>query len=173
VVALLLALAALSLALPQAPAAAAPAPEPPTDVETTPLPPEITGGADESGATRSGSTGAIARMVVGLAIVLAVVYGVYWLLRKTSGGRRGAVRADGGMDVVASLPLGQTRGLHLVQVGDELVLVGVGEQGVTRVHAWGPDEARRLQGVLETPAHLAPRGGKGLVDELRRRTLRS
>jgi flagellar protein FliO/FliZ len=145
----------------------------PPGEDTTPLPESVTGGDPGVTEAASSGSGAIARLVVGLAIVLAVVYGVYWLLKKVYGSRSGVIRAEGSLDIVASLPLGQTRGLHLVKVGDELVLVGVGENGVTPVRAWSPDEARRLQATLQTDAPLRGGAGTGVVDELRRRTLRS
>jgi flagellar biogenesis protein FliO len=37
------------------------------------------------------------------------------------------------IDVVATTPLAQGRALHLVRVGDELVLVGATEQSITRI----------------------------------------
>lgn len=147
----------------------------PSGEETIPLPDSITGGgATTSVTTSTGGTGAIARMIVGLAIVLAVVYGLYWLLKRVYGNKGGAIRAEGGLEVLASLPLGPNRGLHLVEVGDELVLVGTGENGVSPVRSWTSDESRKLRAALEQPT-LPPRagGGGGLVDELRRRTLRS
>ena len=53
---------------------------------TTPLPADVTGAGTSSGGASAGSdsatgTGTIVRTLVGLAIVLAVIYGLYWLLK--------------------------------------------------------------------------------------------
>ena len=56
--------------------------------------------------------------------------------------------------VLASTPLAQSRSIHLVRVGDEIVLVGTGEQGVTPIRVYTAEEARRLR--IEPPEQLAP-----------------
>lgn len=143
--------------------------------DTTPLPDSITGGdVAEAGPSGTSATGAIAKLVVGLAVVLAVIYGLYWLLKSVGRSRRKGATADGSMAVVGTTVLSPGRSLHLVRVGDDLLLVGSAEQAVTRVHAWTGDEARRLDGLLATPIDgLADTGaGARLLDELRRRTVR-
>ena len=91
-------------------------------------------------------------MVVGLAIVLAVVYGVYWLLKKRyRGGTRGGAVADGRLEIVATTALAGNRAVHLLRAGDELFLIGSSEQSVTGLRSWGPEEARRLEAVLAMP----------------------
>jgi hypothetical protein len=78
------------------------------------------------------------------------------------------------MAVVGTTVLSPGRSLHLVRVGDDLVLVGSAEHAVTRVHAWTGDDARRLDGALLQPIDgLADAGaGARLLDEIRRRTVR-
>lgn len=148
--------------------------------DTTPLPDSITGGSGgATGPSSSGITGAIAKLVVGLAIVLGVIYGVYWLLRSAGKSKR-AGGGDGGMTVVGTTVLSPGRSLHLVRVGDDLVLVGSAEQAVTRVHTWTGDEARRLDDSLTSPVDGLPAPGVGgaggagarVLDELRKRTVR-
>ena len=46
---------------------------------------------------------------------------------------QGVVGTSGVIDVVATTTLAQGRALHLVRVGDELVLVGATEQSITRL----------------------------------------
>ena len=58
---------------------------------------------------------------------------------------------------VASLPLGPNRSVHLVRVGDELVLLGAAEKGVTPIRTYTEDEARAVglladEDVLQLPA---------------------
>jgi len=141
--------------------------------DTTPLPESVTGGSGE--VSTSSGAGAISRMVVGLGIVLVVIFGVYWLLKRVYGGRSGA-RIGEGLDVVATVPLGPNRTLQLVRIGDELVLVGVAGETVTAVRTWDAAEARRLETVLQAGPPpppgppIAPR--PNFIDEMRKRTLR-
>jgi flagellar biosynthetic protein FliO len=119
-------------------------------------------------------------MLFGLAIVLAVIYGLYRLLKRSAAKNDKGIRAHGGMTVVASTPLAQSRALHLVQVGDELVLVGSSEQGVTPIRVYDAAETRRLG--LETRDGFQPLAnggssngmgfGPALVETLKRKTAR-
>ena len=114
-------------------------------------------------------------MVVGLALVLAVVYGVYWLLKKRyRGGAKGVV-ADGRLEIVATTALANNRAVHLLRAGDELILVGSSEQSVTGLRVWGPEEAARLEAVLAMPPPKPPQPTTpvGMLDALRKRTVRS
>jgi flagellar protein FliO/FliZ len=173
-------LAVLALLLFAAPAVAAEAPKkaekPAFTVDTTPLPDSVTGGSKPpaSGRSATSTSGAIAKMVVGLGIVLVVIYGVYWLLKSTGRSKRKGVTADGRMTVVGTTVLSPGKSLHLVRVGDDIVLVGAAEHGVTRVHAWTGEDADRLEAALVTPIDGLADGGAGakLMDELRRRTVR-
>ena len=45
--------------------------------------------------------------------------------------------------------------MHLVRAGDEVVLVGVGEHGVTPIRTYGEDEARAL-GLIADDADDGP-----------------
>jgi flagellar biosynthetic protein FliO len=144
-----------------------------TPVDTTPLPESVTGGGSDAVSTTSGA-GAISRMVVGLGIVLVVIFGVYWLLKRVYGGRSGA-RIGEGLDVVATVGLGPNRTLQLVRIGDEYVLVGVAGEAVTSIRNWNVEESRRLEASLlpgPQPVQPVTPTSSGLLDEIRRRTLR-
>jgi flagellar protein FliO/FliZ len=112
------------------------------DGESTPLnlqPPKV----DASQAAGSSAGGGLVRTIVGLAIVIAVIYGLYWVLRQVKSSRE--ERASGqGLGTLATLPLGPNRSLHLVRAGGEVVLLGVGEGGVTPIRTYGEHEARAL-----------------------------
>jgi flagellar protein FliO/FliZ len=83
------------------------------------------------------------RTIVGLAIVIGVIYGLYWVLKQVKASRE--ERASGqGLGTLATLPLGPNRSLHLVRAGGEVVLLGVGEGGVTPIRTYGENEARAL-----------------------------
>jgi flagellar biosynthetic protein FliO len=82
----------------------------------------------------AGGGGSIARMLLGLAVVGGLIYGIHWLLRKWGRSRaQGIGGSSGVIDVVATTPLSQGRALHLIRVGQELVLVGATEQSITRL----------------------------------------
>jgi len=154
--------------------------------DDTPLPADVSGAAGAKAAHDSASTGGAAlHMLLALAIVLALIFGLYKLLKRTAGrpAAEPGVPDDGFIDVVSSAPLAPSRSLHLVQVGDELVLVGASEQSVTPIRVYGPDEARGLGIDVRTiraqaGAGLAegPERGRGtaaaFVDALRRMTAR-
>jgi flagellar protein FliO/FliZ len=144
--------------------------------DTTPLPKSVTEGDGGHGIASAGSgASAIARMVVGLAIVLAVVYGIYWLLKKRYRGGGGGKVADGRLELVATTNLAGNRAVHLLRAGDELFLIGSSEQSVTGLRAWGPDEAARVEALLSTPPESEPQPVRpvGLLDALRKLTVRT
>jgi flagellar protein FliO/FliZ len=142
--------------------------------DTTPLPKSVTEGDGGGISTASSGSAAIARMIVGLLIVLAVVYGIYWLLKKRYRGSGGKV-ADGRLELVATTALAGNRAVHLLRAGDELFLIGASEQSITGLRAWGPEEARRVEAVLSSPPPVEPQPTRpvGLLDALRKLTVRS
>jgi flagellar protein FliO/FliZ len=91
--------------------------------------------------------GSIARTIVGLGIVIAVIFGLRWVLKQFKAGREKKA-AGGGLSSMATLPLGQNRSLHVVRAGREVLVVGSGEHGVTPVRSYSEEEARAL-GLLE------------------------
>jgi flagellar protein FliO/FliZ len=151
--------------------------------DRTPLPSDVsgTGGAHVATHVASGTGSAALHMLLGLAVVLALIFGLYKLLRRSAAKNDKTVRDDGFIGVVSSTPLAPSRSLHLVRVGEELVLVGSSEQTVTPIRVYSRDEARRL-GVdpeLAAPAlpfSPAPAGrpgfGAALVESLKRMTAR-
>jgi flagellar protein FliO/FliZ len=97
----------------------------------------------------AGSSGSssIVRTIVGLAVVIGVIYGLTWVLKQVKASKA-QVATGGGLETLATLPLGTNRTLHLVRAGDEVVLLGSGEAGVTPIRTYGEAEARAL-GLLE------------------------
>src|SRR6476646_9198036 len=90
-----------------------------------------------------GSGVGLVRTFVGMAIVLAVIYGLYWVLKQVKASRETAASGQG-LESVATIPLGSNRSLHLVRAGRELVLLGVSEQSVVQIRAYSEEEARAL-----------------------------
>jgi flagellar protein FliO/FliZ len=90
--------------------------------------------------TAGAGGGSLARTFLGLAVVIGVIYGLYWVLRQVKKSRE--ERATGsGLHTEAVVPLGPNRSLHLVRAGRELVLVGVAEQGVVPIRTYTEEEA--------------------------------
>jgi flagellar protein FliO/FliZ len=139
-----------------------------------------------------GSGGSMARTFIGLAVVVAVIYGLTWVLRqmKKSSSNEGA--SGTGLSTEATLPLGPNRSVHLIRAGRELVLVGSAEHGIVPIRTYSEDEALHL-GLIETPqaqlrggdvvdgraTELADNAGAkmrllvgGTLDKLRERTAR-
>ena len=144
------------------------------DGERTPL--DLDGGGGAAGQAAGATSGGLVRTIVGLAVVIGVIYGLYWVLKQVKSARE--ERASGnGLHPLATLPLGGNRSLQLVRAGREVVLVGVGESGVTPIRTYGEAEARVL-GLLDEPAEppalpAAPerRTVAGLLDGLRAKTV--
>jgi flagellar protein FliO/FliZ len=119
--------------------------------------------------------GSIVRTIVGLAVVIGVIYGLYWILKQVKSSREEKATGQG-LAALATLPLGAQRSLQLVRAGRELHLVGVSEHGVTPVRTYSEEEADAA-GLLDLEAEEEPsQGGKGgltsVIEELRRRTVR-
>jgi flagellar biosynthetic protein FliO len=143
--------------------------------DNTPLSPSLTQDAS-TGHASSGGGAAFARMVVGLVIVIAVIFGIYWLL-KTWGARTkgGAAMNNGQIEVLATTALTPNRTVHLLRVGTDVVLVGATDGGVTPLRVYENGDLRELEaGPYEgsfTPAP-AVRQRVSFLEALRHRTAR-
>lgn len=76
-------------------------------------------------------TSAAIRMVLGLAVVLALLGATAWLSRRfrIGGGMRGGL-----IEVVSGLSLGARERVVLIRVGGDQVLVGVSPSGMRTLH---------------------------------------
>jgi flagellar protein FliO/FliZ len=122
-----------------------------------------------------GGGSSIVRTVVGLFIVIAVIYGIAWILRQAKRGRTG--RAQGkALSPIASMPLGSGRSVQLIRAGTDVLVVGVGEHGVTPIRRYTEAEAIEagLDVTQEDPYDDGedPPAGR-FVEVLRRMTVRS
>ncbi len=125
----------------------------------------------------SSSGGAsIVRTIVGLFIVIAVIYGIAWIMKQA---KKSKVRPTGrGLTQVANLPLGSGRSVAVVRAGREILVVGVAENGVTPIRSYSeaeaialgievpPEESENANPVVEKPFDR-------VLDGLRRMTARS
>jgi flagellar protein FliO/FliZ len=114
--------------------------------------------------------GSIVRTIIGLLVVIGVIYGLTWVLKQVKASKA-QTATGGGLETLATLPLGTNRTLHLVRAGEEVVLLGSGEAGVTPIRTYGEAEARAL-GLLEDELPgaevVAP---EGFMARLRARTV--
>jgi flagellar protein FliO/FliZ len=146
------------------------------DGEKTPL--NLSSETKEQTTTAASSGGGLVRTIVGLAVVIGVIYGLYWILKQVKAAREDKALGTG-LKTLATLPLGPKGSMHLIRAGDEVVLVGVGEAGVTPIRTYGEHEARALgllaeddgSGTLLLPAETAEAGRPGFVESLRRLTV--
>lgn len=105
-----------------------------------------------------GGGGGLVRTIVGLAVVIGVIYGLHWVLKQVKASRE--ERHSGtGLGTLATLPLGANRSLHLVRAGSELVLVGVGEHGVTPIRTYSDSEAREVGLLSDDDSDAGGDGG--------------
>lgn len=106
--------------------------------------------ATTSSAQAPGSTGnALAKTILGLGVVIAVIYGLTWVLKQMKASSQSG--GFGGLTAEASVPLGPGRAVHLIRAGRELVLIGSAEHGVMPIRTYTEDEAVEL-GLIPDPA---------------------
>jgi flagellar protein FliO/FliZ len=130
-----------------------------------------------SHAATAGSGGSgILRTVVALIVVIGLIYVIARILKAVK--RRDVVRATGnGLEQVATLPLGTNRSLTLVRAGNELVLLGVGDHGVTAIKTY--TEAEASTAGIQLPSDLpdvfdpAEKPMDRVMDRIRNLTVRS
>jgi flagellar protein FliO/FliZ len=124
--------------------------------------------------TRQASSGggSLVRTIVGLAIVLGVIYGLHWVLKQVKASREGKTSGSG-LASLSTLPLGTNRSVHVVRAGDEILVLGATEHGITQLRVYTDDEARAA-GLLDEPEviDVAPSRPAAVLDTLRTLTVR-
>ena len=148
-----------------------------------------------TGSHSSGSGASIVRTIVGLAIVIAVIWGLSWILRQVKTGRDPRLESAG-LTSLGALTLSTGRSVHLVRAGNDYILLGSAEQGVVPIHRYTEEQAREAglldvidassgprRPLLRPPAPASGSGhdpmsmpspgpGSSLVDRLRELTVR-
>jgi flagellar protein FliO/FliZ len=145
--------------------------------DKTPLP-NLDASEPAKQAAQGGGGGGIARMIVGLAIVVGVIYGLAWVLRQVKGAKEGTA-SGAALAAISSLPLGPNRSVHLVRAGNDFVLLGAAEKGVTPIRTYTEYEAREAGLIgddaavaIEAPKPVAAQAANNFVELLRQRTVR-
>ena len=127
-----------------------------TGGENTPL--DLNTSTSASHPTSSTGGASIVRTIVGLAIVIAVIWGLAWILRQVKTGRDPHV-SSAGLASVAALTLGSGRSVHLVRAGSDYVLLGSTEHGVAPIHRYTEEQARDA-GLLVDPRSVPEWSGE-------------
>jgi flagellar protein FliO/FliZ len=141
--------------------------------------------AQKQATTAGSSGGGLFRMLFGLLIVVGVIYGVYWVLKQVKKSKE-ETASGRGLSSIATLPLGPNRSLHMVRAGGEVVIIGVGEHGVTPIRTYTEEEALEagLIGIelddlgdddeptLPAASRQLPARAKQALDALRKATVR-
>jgi flagellar protein FliO/FliZ len=122
--------------------------------ESLPIP---EGSATPTGLS-GGSGGTLLRLGLGLVVVMGLIALIWYVMKRVQRSRYPALEDRGPslIDVVATTSLGPSRSLHLVRVGEEIVLVGATDHSVNVVARIGADDAAALADV--TP--LSPGFGR-------------
>jgi flagellar protein FliO/FliZ len=135
------------------PAAASAAGSAPTTGENTPW--TVTTASGGGAHVPSGGP-SLVRTVVGLAIVIAVIWGLYWVMRQVKSGRHTRGAPPDGLSTVAALTIASGRSVHLVRAGSDYLLLGSGEHGLVPLHRYSEEEA--IEAGLIGPGQSEGRG---------------
>lgn len=106
------------------------------------------------------SLGALFQALIGLIVVLGLLYGFFWLLRRYGPSQSAA---QGVVKVVGGVMLGPRERLVVVEVEDTWVLVGVASGHVSTLHTLAKPD-----GVSAPPQPVAPPFADKLADLLHR-----
>jgi flagellar biosynthetic protein FliO len=121
-----------------------------TSIKATPEAGITSGGGVES-ASEPSLMAAIAKMVSALAIVILVVYGALYALRKLMGRKYSGAGGHGSLEVLETTYVGQHKTISLVRVGDRSVLVGVTDQQISTLTELDADETATLTSEVARP----------------------
>ena len=117
--------------------------------------------AQQAPAAPSVDAGSLLRLIFGLAVVIAAIAGLAWMLR-----RMGAVGGSGGgqLRVLAGVAVGQRERVVLLQVGDQQLLLGVAPGRVQTLHVLD----KPLDGLGTPPVASAKAQDVSFAERLRR-----
>jgi flagellar biogenesis protein FliO len=151
-------------------------------VEDSDLPGLTTGGEPTTTTVPTSGVGDLGRVLLGLFLVVLVIGALYAGLKRVQRGRLPG-KTSGVVQVRETTQLGPGRNLHLVEIGDRVLLVGATEQGIALLQAYDREEAA-AEGLLghdeavaavlpaARPPAPAPAESRSFMDVLRERTTR-
>jgi flagellar protein FliO/FliZ len=141
--------------------------------EQTPLNLSTSGATHVASAGGSGS--GIMRTIIALIVVIVIIFVISKILKAVKG--RDTVRASGnGLEQLATLPIGPGKSVSLLRSGTDIILLGVGDHGVTPIKTYTEDEAIAagidLPEDMDDNFDLATKPLDRVVNGLRRMTVR-
>ncbi len=103
-----------------------------------------------SSETNQGGTGSLFGVISSLVIVVGLFFMMAWLFRKTMPRAAQALPSEV-LETLGRSPLTQRDHMHLIRVGNKLVLVSVSQAGVQPLtEITDPDEVERLSAIAST-----------------------
>lgn len=169
---MLAAIALAALALLAGPARAATTTAP-ADPEALPIPE----GSSSPGNLSGGAGDTLMRLGLGLVVVVGLIALVWYVLKRVQRSRypslERAGKTGGLIDVVSTTSIGPNRTLHVVRVGEEILLVGSTDHAITALMRLGTDDLVGLVNVPPTSSTFgrnppaSPTGGPGVDDRVR------
>jgi flagellar protein FliO/FliZ len=117
---------------------------------------------------------AVIKMISALALVIALVYGALYLLRRLMGRRLRGSGGKGSLEVLETTYVGQHKAISLVRVGQRSVLVGVTDNQITTLTELDNEETEEILGTSPQAARTESFPGvlSGAVDKLKNIGLR-
>ena len=151
-------------------------------VEESQLTTLTTGGEPTTTTVPTSGIGDLGRVLLGLFLVVLVIGALYAGLKRTQRGRLPG-KTSGVVQVRETTQLGPGRNLHLVEIGDRVLLVGATEHGIALLQGYDREEAAAegLLGDDEAVAAVLPAArppapaaadSRSFMDALRERTTR-
>lgn len=146
------------------------------DTESLPIP---EGSSTPTSLSDGGGT--LLRLGIGLVVVVALIAGVWYVMKRVQNNRYPGLEERGGdlIDIVATTALGPNRALHLVRVGDEIVLLGATDHAISTIVRVGAEDAPglppigpRQPGEGDRARAVATATDTSLVERLRAMTTR-
>jgi len=134
-----------------APAVTNTAPAPATAVDEATL--ALTDAADGAAGTDAGGSSILPyffRMILVLGLVIAAIYGLYALLKRST---KPSIASDTYLRLLATTNIGVGRSLHVVSLGDKAWLIGATESSISLI---SPVEDKELVDALALRAAEAP-----------------
>ena len=116
-----------------------------------------------------GVVDAMVKMISALALVIALVYGALYMLRRLMGRRLKGSGGNGSLEVLETTYVGQHKAISLVRVGHRSVLVGVTDSQITTLTELDVEETEEILGPSTQPAKAEPFSGalSGAVERLK------
>jgi len=100
----------------------------------------------------TGMFGAVVKMISALAIVIALVYGALYMLRRLMGRRLKGAGGTGSLEVLETTFVGQHKAISLVRVGQRSVLVGVTDNQISTLTELDAEETEEILGAVTDKA---------------------